>query len=485
MGFTKTATFPILSKQVVDDAESMQKFANLIVERVNTDARKLNATLDALENVTGSTLIIGGNAYTLFRVNENGQLEGKFNPLTGSTISGDVIDEGTIIANKLTENAKGFISSIVFSATDYNTVAWASGNITFADNTAYGVDAGNTGNMTGLTYIYFDRNVSATVLQVTTDADTALGENSRLMCVGKPATNASSGAFFVPAVGVFGVTDINIAANSISTASLQAGSVTAAIINVSQLSAIAADMGTITAGSITSAQYRTSSGAKRFEINYTTANEIVFFEGGAEILKMGSNISGSSPGIGGDAFLYLHGSTSNSAILVERAFTSGGTAIDGKSTGGGVDARGVSGTAQAGGGGVGYGIYGTASGAATNWAGYFDAGNVYIANRLTIAIATGTSPLAITSTTVCTNLNADLLDGSHASAFQAAGSYAVTTNNLSDLSSASTARTNLGLGTIATNNEGEDYTADYVEFGSGLHGQLVFTNGLLTSHSVT
>jgi len=43
--------------------------------------------------------------------------------------------------------------------------------------------------------------------------------------------------------------------------------------------------------------------------------------------------------------------------------------------------------------------------------------------RLTLSQATGTSPFAITSTTVNTNLNADLLDGSHASAFQAAGTY--------------------------------------------------------------
>jgi hypothetical protein len=36
---------------------------------------------------------------------------------------------------------------------------------------------------------------------------------------------------------------------------------------------------------------------------------------------------------------------------------------------------------------------------------------------LTSTIAIGTAPLTITSTTVCTNLNADLLDGNHASAF--------------------------------------------------------------------
>ncbi|MDD5397309.1 MAG: hypothetical protein PHW24_04650, partial [Candidatus Moranbacteria bacterium] len=40
--------------------------------------------------------------------------------------------------------------------------------------------------------------------------------------------------------------------------------------------------------------------------------------------------------------------------------------------------------------------------------------------RLISTIATGTSPLAVTSTTVNTNLNADLLDGQHASAFQTA-----------------------------------------------------------------
>ena len=39
------------------------------------------------------------------------------------------------------------------------------------------------------------------------------------------------------------------------------------------------------------------------------------------------------------------------------------------------------------------------------------------ANQFTSTLATGTSPFAITSTTVNTNLNADLLDGLHSSSF--------------------------------------------------------------------
>ena len=44
-------------------------------------------------------------------------------------------------------------------------------------------------------------------------------------------------------------------------------------------------------------------------------------------------------------------------------------------------------------------------------------------NQVTINAAQGTAPLAVTSTTVNTNLNADLLDGKHASDFQPAGNY--------------------------------------------------------------
>ncbi|NLD74965.1 MAG: hypothetical protein GX649_19880, partial [Chloroflexi bacterium] len=53
-----------------------------------------------------------------------------------------------------------------------------------------------------------------------------------------------------------------------------------------------------------------------------------------------------------------------------------------------------------------------------NW----DAGSYYIrASYFYSDVATGTRPLVCTSTTTCTNLNADLLDGNHASAFATSG----------------------------------------------------------------
>lgn len=50
-------------------------------------------------------------------------------------------------------------------------------------------------------------------------------------------------------------------------------------------------------------------------------------------------------------------------------------------------------------------------------------GKIVTARRLKIDQLTGGSPLIVTSTTLNTNLNADLLDGQHASAFQPAGNY--------------------------------------------------------------
>ena len=51
------------------------------------------------------------------------------------------------------------VTDIVFSSTDFDTAAWATGTIYFADGSTSGLIAtGNTGDMTATTYIYYDRN---------------------------------------------------------------------------------------------------------------------------------------------------------------------------------------------------------------------------------------------------------------------------------------------------------------------------------------
>lgn len=257
-------------------------------------------------------------------------LRAKFISQTGSVISGSHLVDGTVIAEKLGENAQGFSTDIVFSATDYNTVAWAAGSLKFSNAQTYSILAGNTGDITQFVYIYFNSLASTTVLQVTTDFAAATGEQSQILCVAKPASAANQMAFFVSAVGVLGVNETNISANSISADKIQANTITAGKLNVSDLSAITADMGTLTSGSIvvgdvtnklwlndfgdgalniggavkanapfkvtntglatmTGATMKTSTGTKRIEIR-SSDNEIEFFDGDVSKVRIGSTI---------------------------------------------------------------------------------------------------------------------------------------------------------------------------------------------------
>ena len=71
------------------------------------------------------------------------------------------------------------------------------------------------------------------------------------------------------------------------------------------------------------------------------------------------------------------------------------------------------------------------------------------ATRLISTVAIGTAPLTVTSTTAVTNLNADLLDGNHASAFYLASNPSGYTTNTGTVTSI-TAGTGLSGGTITT-----------------------------------
>ena len=74
-------------------------------------------------------------------------------------------------------------TTIVFSSTDYNTAAWAAGVIYFANSTqSLTITAGNTGDITATTYIYYSEDKSP-VLQTTTTPLVATGSGKFLLAI--------------------------------------------------------------------------------------------------------------------------------------------------------------------------------------------------------------------------------------------------------------------------------------------------------------
>ena len=188
---------------------------------------------------------------------------------------------GGLVAGSLLKYAARFSTDIVFSPTDYDTVAWTAGTIRFDDGSVATILAGNTGNMAALTYIVYHPDADPTALQVYTSYTDVAGNNDDriLMCVAKPAVATNQDAFYIPSIGTFGINETVIGPNSISTGKIQtsaittgllnAGAVTAAKINVAQLDAISVDAGSLTAGTITGLLIRTASSGARVEINST------------------------------------------------------------------------------------------------------------------------------------------------------------------------------------------------------------------------
>jgi hypothetical protein len=220
-------------------------------------------------------------------------------------IQGGDIDAGAIAAAALTKQAQSFNTGIVFSATDHDTVQWTAADITFSDETTYSIGSGNTGTMSALTYIYIDTDVSTTVLQVTTTFGNTVGDNKILLCVAQNIADSNQKAFFVPAVGVFGINETVIGDNSIATGKIQALAITAAEIAANTITAAKIAALTITATqiaantittdqlaataidgmTITGALVRTAASGERVEIS--SANTIDFYNsGGTKVSDM-------------------------------------------------------------------------------------------------------------------------------------------------------------------------------------------------------
>jgi hypothetical protein len=157
-------------------------------------------------------------------------------------VSGGVIDQ---IAAESSPALQSWQFSTDFYAEDYRTVGWGAGTLTLQDGTTYSIISGNTGNMADVTYIYFDKATSQTAFQVSSTSGDAVGSSKLLITVGNLVPDATKKATFQE-FGGQGSQGVFITADHIQTNSLDAG-----LIDVDVLSALTANMGTLTAGNIT------------------------------------------------------------------------------------------------------------------------------------------------------------------------------------------------------------------------------------------
>lgn len=184
-------------------------------------------------------------------------------------INGEVIAPGTIPPEVLDIANFGWTQTCIFSTVDNDTVQWGSGTFLSANGASYAISAGNTGNMAAGTYIYLDITVSETVYQVTTTQSDVVGLGKVLIAF---CQNGSAGATF-NLVQASRITVDNILANTISAQKM----------NVGQLSAISADLGSITAGTVTGATIQTATTGKRLRMQGSPQNEYQFLDGNTVI----------------------------------------------------------------------------------------------------------------------------------------------------------------------------------------------------------
>ena len=121
------------------------------------------------------------------RITPNGITARDINGATTFSIDGSdgsAVFKGTVSAGSVVVGyARGWVSTLVWTATDYNTASWAAGSIKTSDGTTYSISGGNTGNISGKTYVYLDPDTSTTVLQTSTTYSDAVGDKIILVAI--------------------------------------------------------------------------------------------------------------------------------------------------------------------------------------------------------------------------------------------------------------------------------------------------------------
>lgn len=166
-------------------------------------------------------------------------------------------------------------TDIVWSASDSDTVARTAWTIKLSDWTSYSVDAGNTGNISAINYIYYDW--TSTLKKTTTPQD-AVWTDKIMVCVVKNETSpkkATFQAFWTLWLWVL-ITADNIAANTITANEIASNTITATQISSSYVYAWTINADNITSWTITGRTLQTWTTWKRVVIS-STNNRLDFY----------------------------------------------------------------------------------------------------------------------------------------------------------------------------------------------------------------
>lgn len=129
-------------------------------------------------------------------------------------------------------------TDITFSSTDSDTAAWTEGTIFFGDGSATDLlPAGNTGDITGTTFVYYDKNRPGELRTTETPQDATGPAKVMMAIVDQGSTDKD--CKIVTALGS------GLTVSGITASQIEANTITGNEISATQLSALATDTGTL------------------------------------------------------------------------------------------------------------------------------------------------------------------------------------------------------------------------------------------------
>lgn len=126
-------------------------------------------------------------------------------------------------------HASAFTTTIAFTSDDYNTVSWAAGVVEYKDGkTTPEIALGNTGNMSGRTYIYYDPQADVNALQTTTDSNVANRGERIVLAIAVNNAN-TNGKAEIQTFGATGMYISNLTVEHLTSGSIRSKTVTLAV----------------------------------------------------------------------------------------------------------------------------------------------------------------------------------------------------------------------------------------------------------------